>query len=68
MGEIKANPENCETFRKCVSNIIGSPFGAWTTLNCENDLMFNSATNKCVIASQSDCSKFYLFLAKLWEK
>ena len=64
MGEIKANPENCETFKKCVSEIIGSPFGAWTLLNCENDLLFNSETNKCVESSQSDCSKilFYLFL------
>ena len=41
----------------CVSQAVGSPFGIWTTLNCDNGLLFDSTTSKCTEPGFSDCPK-----------
>jgi len=46
----------------------GSPFGTWAEKACDPNLLFDSATNKCVQADKTTCGNYNLKKLVHWFK
>ncbi len=54
---IKPNPDDCKSYKKCLPQAYGSPFGTWSIVACDYGLLFGSNANECVEPSKADCQK-----------